>query len=86
MFCSRKPNSKINRLHELALRIAYEDYVSSFEKLLIKDASVTIHQCNLKVLAIEMCKISRGRTPRFMQDQVEEFDTKYHTRSRYVKG
>ena len=30
-----------------------------------------------------MYKISRGISPRFMQDLVEEFDTKYHTRSRY---
>ena len=49
MFCSRKLNNKINRLHERGLRIAYEDYVSSFEELLIKDGSVTIHQRNLKV-------------------------------------
>ena len=83
MFCSRKLNNKINRLHERGLRIAYEDYVSSFEELLIKDGSVTIHQRNLKVLATEMYKISHGISPRFMQDLVEEFDTKYHTRSRY---
>ena len=34
-------HSRINRLHERALRIAYEDYESSFEELLIKDDSVT---------------------------------------------
>ena len=79
---SRKINNKINRLHERGLRIAYEDYVSSFEELLIKDGSVTIHQRNLKVLATEMYKISRGTSPRFMQDLVEDFDTKYHTWSR----
>ena len=83
MFCSRKLNSKINRLHERALRIAYADYVSSFEELLAKDDSVTIHQRNLKVLAVEMYKISQGISPKFMNDLVEEFDTKYHTRSRY---
>ena len=83
MFCSRKLNNKINRLHERALRIAYADYVSSFEELLIKDGSVTIHQRNLKVLATEMYKISHGISPKFMHDLVEEIDTKYHTRSRY---
>ena len=49
MFCSRKLNHKINRLHERALRIAYADYTSSFEDLLIKDGTVTIHQRNLRV-------------------------------------
>ena len=83
MFCSRKLNNKINRLHERALRIAYEDYVSSFEELLVKDGSVTIHQRNLKVLAVEMYKISHGKSPKFMNNLVEEVDTKYHTRSSY---
>ena len=83
MFCSRKLNNKINRLHERALRIAYKDYVSRFEEKLIKAGSVTIHQSNLKVLATEMYKISCGISLSFMQDLVEEFDKKYHTRSRY---
>ena len=38
---------------------------------------------NLKVLATEIYKISRGISLRFMQDLVEVFDTKYQTRSRY---
>ena len=30
MFCGRTANNKINRLHERALRIAYEDFESTF--------------------------------------------------------
>ena len=82
MFCSRKLNHKINRLHERALRIAYSDYVSSFEELLIKDKSTTIHQKNLRVVAVEMYKISHNMSPIFMEDLVTDIDTKYHTRSR----
>ena len=37
----------------------------------------------MKVLAVEMYKISQGISPKFMNDLVKEFDTKYHTRSRY---
>ena len=33
MFCDRSANQKINKLHERALRIAYDDYNSSFEEL-----------------------------------------------------
>ena len=33
MFCSRDSNKKINRLHERALRLVYDDYSSSFETL-----------------------------------------------------
>ena len=60
MFCSRNLNHKINRLHERALRIAYKDYESSFYELLEKDGTVTIHQRNLRALAIEMYKISHN--------------------------
>ena len=42
VFCQRKSNNLINRIHERALRIAYNDYTSNFESLLRKDDSVTI--------------------------------------------
>ena len=58
----------MNRLHERALRVAYSDYVSSFEKLLLKDGSCTIHQRNSKVLALEIYKITHERSPSFMKD------------------
>ena len=73
----------INILHERALRIAYEDFESSFEEILIKDDSVTIHQRNLRVLAVEMNEISHKLSPEFMWDLVEEINTKYQTRSSY---
>ena len=75
--------------------IAYSDYVSSFEKLLTKDGTCnemfvmnfdgtcTIHQRNLKVLALEMCKITHEKSTGFMKDLVEEIDRNYHTRSSY---
>ena len=43
MFHSRHLNSKINRINERALRIAYRDYDSSFNTLLEKYDSVNIH-------------------------------------------
>jgi len=57
MFYSRKNNSRINRLHERALRIVYTDYNSSFEELLEKDGSFCIHHRNLQKLMIEIFKI-----------------------------
>ena len=48
---SRTMNNKINRLHERCLRIVHSDKTSSFEKLLEKDGSVTIHTRNLRTLA-----------------------------------
>ena len=48
MFCSRTLNHRINRLHERALRIAYDDYLSDFEEHLVKNNTVTIYKRNLR--------------------------------------
>ena len=40
MFHSRKENSTINHLQERSLRIIYNDYITSFEVLLIPHISV----------------------------------------------
>ena len=81
MFCSRTLNHRINRLHERALRIAYDDYLSDFEELLIKDNTVTIHKRNLRKLAIEMYKISNNLSPLFTRELMTEICVPYNTRS-----
>ena len=68
MFHSRKLNNRINRIHERALRISYGDANSSFEELLLKDNSFTIHEINLQRLATEMFKIKNNLTPHFMKN------------------
>ena len=52
MFHNRTVNSKINRLHERSLRLLYKDDVSTFEELLQKAGTFTIHQRNIQSLAI----------------------------------
>ena len=47
MLSERGLNSKINHLHEKALRIAYKDDVCDFKALLEKDNAVTIHVRNI---------------------------------------
>ena len=56
MFHSRTMNGKIDRIHERALRLVYSDYVSSFDKLLKKARSFSIHHKNIQSLAIEIYK------------------------------
>ena len=56
MFHGLKTNYKINRLQERALRLIYNDYISSFDELLSKDGTFTIHEQNIHYLAIEMFK------------------------------
>ena len=56
MLHSRRLNNKINRFHERALRTVYSHYNSSFNELLDKDGSFTIHQRNVQSLTIEIYK------------------------------
>ena len=56
-------NKKINHIHERALRLVYDDYITSFEDLLIKDNSVSIRHCNIQKVAIEMFKVQKQFVP-----------------------
>ena len=61
---SRENNRKVNWLHEKCLRTKQ----SSFNELLEKDRSVSIHERNLQVLATEMYKISNSLSTPLMKD------------------
>ena len=54
MFHNRTMNNKISKLHERALKVVYEDDNLTFQELLDKDGSETIHQSNLRELATLM--------------------------------
>ena len=63
MFHSREINNRINRLQERSLRIVYQDHKSSFQALLKKDGSFTIHERNIQRLGIELYKVAYGIAP-----------------------
>ena len=62
MFHDRTKNNRINKSHERALRIVYRDTESSFDELLAKDNSVSVHQRNLQLLIIEIFKTKNNKT------------------------
>ena len=53
----------VNKLQLKALKIVYKDNFSSFEELLSKDKSATVHQKNLQILPTAMYKILNGLSP-----------------------
>ena len=53
-FCSNAANDKINRAHKPCLRVLYEGYESSFQKLLSRDNSQVIHVKNLQKLITDI--------------------------------
>ena len=81
MFHSRHLNSKINRIHERALRIAYKDYDSSFNTLLEKYDSVNIHVKHLRNLMIEIFKTKGNINPPFMWEIFCERHAVYNLRN-----
>ena len=68
MFHSRRLTNKINSIHERSLRITYQDPISTFQELLNKDNSISIHHRNLQALATEMFKIHRGLSPDILRN------------------
>ena len=54
MFHSRNLNNRINRLHERGLSIVYKDRDLSYDELLEKDRSFSVHHRNLQKLATEI--------------------------------
>ncbi len=80
MFHSRSINMRINRLHERALRLVYNDQDSTFEDLLTKDKSCTIHQRNIQALALEIFKTKNSLNPVFMKDIFIERSNRYNLR------
>ena len=68
MFHSRGLNNKINRIHERALRITYKDKSSTFQELLEKDNSVSIHHRNVQKLEIEIYKVIHRFSPLILCD------------------
>ena len=60
MMHSRDANNKINKIHERALRFVYKDYESTFDELLNKDGSFSVHHCNIQLLATEVFKSLKG--------------------------
>ena len=72
MFHNRTLNNKVNKLHERALRIVYKNENLTFQELLEKDNSVTVHHKNLQRLATEMYKIKHNLSPLPIQELFTE--------------
>ena len=68
MFHSRTLNNRINKIHERALRIVYNDDHATFNELLKKDGSFTIHERNIQAMVIEVFKVINGISPKIMNE------------------
>ena len=74
---SRKMYHKNKRLHEKWLRITYNDKTSSYEELLFKDGSVSMHHKYLQKLVIDIYKVTNRLCTETM-NEVFQFQIQNH--------
>ena len=84
LFCSRNANNRMNRIQERALRIVYNDKISSYSDLLERDNSVTIHSRNLQVLATEIFKVKHNLASPVMNEVFGLSESRYNLRKSTV--
>ena len=81
IFHNRTLNTKINKLHERALRLVYKNDTLTFQELLELDNSCTVHERNLQKLATEMYKVKNHLSPLPVQNLFREQNTSHELRS-----
>ena len=81
MYGCKGNNTLINKVHTRTLRAVYFDFSSSFEILLEKDASVSIHVKNLRFLLCEIYRIVWRESPSFLWDMFTTTKFPYEFRS-----
>ena len=69
IFHSRKMEHRINNIHQRALKLVCQDSLDlTFQELLVKDKSVSVHQKNFRLLVTEIFKCKTGMSPELMND------------------
>ena len=78
MFSSRRSNNLINRIHERSLRTVYNDTSSTFQELLQRNRSVTIHHKNIQTLTTEVFKVVNNICPPIMKTFFDFRENRYN--------
>ena len=78
--CNKGANKEIDRTHKRALRILFKDYESSFETLLARSSSNSIHIKNLQKLMTEIYKSMNHLNPSIVWEFHEKKPIKYNLR------
>ena len=67
MFSSQRSNNLINRIRERSLRTVYNDTSSTFQELLKRNRSFSIHHKSTQTLNTEMFKVMHSICPPIMK-------------------
>ena len=80
MFSSRRSNNLINRIHERSLTTVYDDTSSTFQELLQRNRSISIHHQNIQTLAMEVFKVVIKICPPIMKTFFDFRENRYNIR------
>ena len=88
MCCDRSCNNRINHLNGKALRIVYNNNLSSFENLLQTDQSASIHRRNIHLLWIELCKTRSNISNHIINEFIKQLNILYnlHSQTEFTAG
>ena len=84
LFCSKGANNGINRTHKRGLRALHGDCESTFEELLDKKKSLTIHKKNLQRLMVDIYKTINHLNPAYKWEFFIKKDVPHNLRSNEV--
>lgn len=79
-FCSKNSMNKLEKLQYRALKIVYNAFENSYEKLLQKSNLSTLHIHRIRLIAIEAFKILNQMLPAYTHDLIHFKVTKYSFR------
>ena len=74
IFCGKGVKNDMNRTHKRALRILFNNFTSSYEKLLQRSKECTINQRNLQKLMLEVYDTLAKQNPSFLWDMFQVKD------------
>ena len=84
MFCAKKENNRINKLHKRALRCVYDSPKENFEELLDKYQINDIHTQNLQSLMLFIYKVVTKDCPEIVVDMFRPREVGYNLRAKYL--
>ena len=68
MYCSKQAHNLLANTHKKALRARYNNFTLSYDELLQKSESVSIHAKNLQLMVCEIYKTVNYLNPKIMWD------------------
>ena len=75
---------RINCVHKSTFKVVYEDFHGlTFQELLAKDKSGSVHTKNLQLLATGIFRSKTGISPELMSDTFHFVERPYNLRSNY---